>query len=367
MARPSDNLLRSGTQIGLTLDRWQEIMIKDIDAFNGLNNPPNPDEVCKSIWTQRMRDQLQEFICAAELMREKELHYFIGHKYTGDEYHDFAPVGNPYILNGKNLVELGKETVDDVSLGVSVSYTADPVTITVASTVEASEIAVYYPNEDVPIHPTSVTSSGGVGTIKIPWARLIKPELNDNREDHLQYSETANYLETVDVKRKWYDASQGAAYVWRKPWGGTECPDDCVDRCQTACVRISGNRGHRIAEVYLEPATYSGQTPTVARCWSYSPPPDMIRVSYVSGMQDALTDLYTARLAQVLLPFEPCDCNDTNFYWADDRERVPGQRTRYGNTEGAIEVWMSDQSQRIGGSGKFPSARGDRNFYGVYL
>lgn len=364
MARISDGLLPdgiwhpsnnpNGTQIGLSLDRYAQLLGWEIIGFNGLNDPDQREDAdCDWLWNQSSRDRLAMAILRAEAMRQDELQYHIGVKYIVDE---FANYRNPITLNMKHLIEVGVPTVADIETGVALVLGAetapnDPVVITVASTVSASEVRVYYPGEDYEITPSSVTTDGATLTIRIPRARLVNPDYNDDRADPLSYYENDNFLTTVDVKRFYMDPADACQYVWRNPcW---VCTDDCTIKYQEACSRIKSMRDLRLSTIYCEPANYaSGAWATAS--WTYSDVPDGIQVSYSSGLGDLLNQTLTARLAHTLMPYSPCNCKAVSVIWEEDRDRVPNTWTPYGNRQGAIEAWMRDSRRRVGQGGKIP-------------
>ena len=77
-------ILPSGQELGLTLDRYQEIMRLPINAFNGLNRPEDiPQYQCSAIWKQSDRLYILEHLTQAEEMREVELGYALAPKYFG--------------------------------------------------------------------------------------------------------------------------------------------------------------------------------------------------------------------------------------------------------------------------------------------
>lgn len=362
--RVSDDLFGVDVQQGMTGDRAQEIMRWDINGFNGLiNKDTNQDLECNSVWTQKQRDWLSLYLQQAEQKREQQVGYHLGKKVVFDEQHQVPPHLNPYTLDKKHLLDVGYPTLDDLQLGeiLTGDYAAglDPVEIVVTTDVSTDEIIVCYPGENVQIRPSSVkattpTYGSRYVTIKIPWARLIKPELNDDREDHLQYSDTTNYLETVDVKRYWFDKSLGAQYVWLNGCcceNFTSCSCDCEPNCQTACTIKKGDRAPRLSEIWLQPATFDEQTATVT-CFTYCPSPDLIQITYVSGKVTLLNELATIKFGFALSPFQPCDCSDVVMYWQDAKAYVPGVLTPYGSTRGAIDAWAEDSQQRIGAGGK---------------
>lgn len=369
MARVSDDILPDGewypgdnpdgTQMGLTLDRYAELLGWGTNGFNGVNRPEDVENVeCDDVWKQSSRDRIAIAIVQAEIMREQEVMYHIGQKFETDEY---TNPYNPLELRWKHLIEVGDPTVTTISAGVVIDHGAetdpnDPVVLSVASTVAAAEVKIYYPGENVEITPSSITTDGATLTIRIPRARLVKPELNDDREDPLSYYENDNFLETVDVRRFYLDPTNACEYIWRNPCSA--CSTDCTVQTQQACWRITSPRAYRLATLYLEPATYTASTATwETNGWSYCDPPDTVRITYKSGKKDLHNMILTARLAHTLMPYCPCDCKAVDQTWQDDRLTVPRVWTPYGNRSGAVMAWTADSRKKMGAGGKFPRAR----------
>lgn len=359
MARVSDGVLPEFSQLGLTLDRYQELMGLPICAFNGVNyGGESHDSSCLDIVNQSQRDTLAMYLLQAEEIREEELGYFLTPKWRVEEHE----VGrdNPFILEKKYLVEVGWPTWALLSEDEAIDFGTgpfstdnppnDPITITLATTVSVYDIAVTYPDEKVLIHPSSVTSSGGVVTIKIPRCRLVDPAYNDDREDPLDYYGDY-FLDTVDIYCYYADPQYGAEFKWIQP----NCDTDCEPNCQPACAIVSGARAYELSIVRLFPATYSSGAWTRTNCFSYSQKPDSARITYKSGRRPSLAnELYTIRLAHTLMPRPPCSCDIVKQKW--ERDRTPaegGQFSAYGSTVGAIEVWMADSRARVGQGGMF--------------
>ena len=338
MAR--SNILNSDIQLGLTLDRYAELMRIPEAAFNGLNRPEDrPTYECTTIWKQYNRDTLAQYIAMAEEMREQEIGTYIAEKYTTGDYR----FGFPLILPKGNVVEIGEKATTTIVAGKVVSYgvLADPVTITTVTTVtDTDEIKVFYPGEDVEIHPSSISISGGTATIKIPRSRLADPTKTLNEDDSPNYSYDANFLVTVDIKRVYYDLTEGAKFIWR----------DCstLNELTQRARPIIDSEKEAIIRCY--PAKYtSGAWAVTAFTYSYAP--DKIRLKYVSGIRASMnTELLTIRLAHSLMPYKPIDCEAVSQYWQRDTE-VTKSNSPYGNTAGAIDVWVADSRKKEGAGG----------------
>lgn len=359
MAR--SDILPGDQVLGLTLDRYQEIMRFPIAAFNGLHKA---DEAgcydCAAIWKQTDRDGMALALAQAEQMREHELGYFLSPKYVvGDEYdYEF-----PLILTNKYLIAVGTRRVDVIESGASLTLRdlggniIDPVVVVTPTTVtNPDEICVYYPNEDIEIHPSKVTISGGNATIEIPRSRLVSPSVDTNCEPPPEYDDDTNFLATVDVKHC-YTVEPGAYFYWF----GNQCDIFSVPNLstanQSAYARIVSSR---LSIVKLYPGVYAGGIWSGASM-SYCYQPTFVRVSYLSGIRSSSqTELDTARLAHTLLPnIIPDRVDLCSGCWKGDMERDTSQLvTPYGMSTGAIAAWMADSRSKIGQGGKFPRVRG---------
>jgi hypothetical protein len=342
MARISYNTLADDYQEGITLDRYQELMGLPLNAFNGLNNPDEiNDYVCSTIWTQGHRDYLAKYLAASEEMREQELGFFIAPKYISNERH--VPKSST-ILNRKWFVKIGKKTDTLISSGVSLVLSTiygvyDPVVIIVPTTVtDASEILVTYPGEKIAIHPTYVSISGGNVEIRIPRGRLVDPTLNDDREDHLDYFDDANFITSVDVYRRWYDPTYGIEIV-------SHIENTFTESIKAGFALVLDNR---TAVVEVHQATWVAGVPSpdcAASCTDFK----FMRINYLSGRQSSIkVELETARLAHTLMPYSPCACEPVQLYWLDDCNSKDYDLTPYGNKSGAINAWIADSRSKIG-------------------
>lgn len=365
MSRVGDNILPGDAALGLLLDRYQEIMALPANAFNGLNKPIEiPRYECSTIWKQSDRDYLATYIAMAEEMREQELGYYVAPKYTADEEQNY---GVPLTLNKKHLIECGARATSVIEAGAALDLGPvapseadppnDPVEISITTVVAVSEIAVFYPGEDVEIRPSSVSATGGIVTIKIPRARLVNPVYNDNREDHLDYYDNDFFLTTVDVKRVYTDTGSGIVIVWDsrgRVVAGVQTYPDGRETEQEAVCQIIGRQAYRISEVHVYPASGG-----IGAGFTYCTFPAILRLSYLSGRQSSpRTEIETARLAHVEMPNVPCTCPYVKEYWDKDRVDDPsGLVTPYGYARGAVKAWLSDSRAKVGQGGKFPPAR----------
>ena len=365
MARVSDGVLPDGAVIGMSLDRYSDIigsqMGHNLCAFNGINRPSEDHPLsCMSILSQSDRDEIAKYIYQAEEMREEELGYFLTPKWTTEELGVGA--GNPFELQHKFLIEVGTPTWSAISLGEAVTFGVPPfspaneptdpvqIVVTVATTVPLGEIVVTYPDELVKIKPSSVTRLGTDVTISIPRCRLVKPEYNDDWQDPPSYYDDDVFLDTVDVYRLYSDVSTGAQFVWY----AASCDTDCEPNCQPACPMIVGTMAHELSLVTIKPATYSNSAWTTG-CMRYSYKPDAARFTYLSGKTASMTnELFTIRLAYTLMNRPPCSCEVIDHLWQEDRVKMERMYTPYGFMAGSGAAWLHDQRQKVISAGVFP-------------
>lgn len=339
--------------MAVTLDRYQELLRLPEAAFNGLNKPDDVHRFeCSLVWNQRQRELLAIALQQAHDKRITELGYYLKPTYvTGEEHY----LENDVVMLDKyHLIDVGVHTLADVELGVTLDHgvqTApnDPVTLSIVlpSGLSGGEVHVFYPDDDVRIFPSKVTVASGTIKMSIPRSRLVKPELNDDREDHLSYYNNDNFLETVDIKYSYTHPANGVLFAW----DSANCPPGCTSTTQQGCAMIKGERARRISKINVRPGSYSGATFTsghFSRCGI----PATVRVSYLSGKQANMNDeMMTVRLAHTLMHDSPCSCSVVDAMWRDDRSSEDKSVTPYGYSKGATAVWLNDMRARIGAGG----------------
>jgi len=349
-----DASILAGIQLGLTLDRYQELMRFPIAAFNGLYKAEEEGCYdCAAIWKQTDRDAFAIAIAQAEEMRERELGYHVAPKYINDERYDYA---YPSILIKKHLIAVGSKATSTIQFGVPLVLSVagvinDPVVISVPTTVTVvSEIKVYYPGEDVEIHPSSIIISGGNAIICIPRSRLVDHDVDTNCEPPPMYTDDSNFINTVDVKRVYTDPNDGAFFVCG---GDCGCVNPLCSYCaagftETHQQAYPNIESRRLSIVRLCPGSYSGGawTPTLSLCCD----PTRISISYLSGIENSMyTEMITLRLAHTLLPTILPDRIDLcSGCWKGDMERDENtELTPYGDTRGAVNAWIADSRSKV--------------------
>jgi hypothetical protein len=200
----------------------------------------------------------------------------------------------------------------------------------------------------------SVSISNGNITIKIHRARLVNHAYLDDREDHLEYDDNDNFHESVDVYRRYTTLTDAVKYVWLPM--ATCDKSTFASATQDAYPVIENSR---LSIVHFHPAVYSGDTVVPTYSFSGTTFPSQISVSYLSGRDsNPSTEIDTCRLAHTFMPHPPDTYEPYKLTWIDDHT-VPEQATitPYGNSNGALKVWISDARERVGFGVKIPKLR----------
>lgn len=209
------------------------------------------------------------------------------------------------------------------------------ITVTAAQLAAAGavreEVAIYFPERDgndafwIPdVQLVDVPLTGDVDIIG-RRSLFVELPLWDVADD-IDLSVNANFIDEVEVYRRYNDPSEQAQVVWQ---GGAMagCSTTlCADTCQDACMNIEEKR---LGVVRTVPATYSSGSWSLAS-FQVARLPDKARLWYRHGL--LLVDLWNkiqlqpsiaeaiARLANTYLPAAPCGCDQTQYRWQRDRE-----------------------------------------------
>jgi hypothetical protein len=336
----------------VTLPRYAKIIGYPECQFFGVNNPDDlMDSECREIWLKPERDDILKYLAEAQGEIEDILHYSIGYKWKADERH---PYGFPLLAKWAWVIEAGVRATSTISAGEAVSHLTDPAVIgPVATTVtDEDEIKVYYPatlvEEEIEIHPSDIDLAGGFVTIYVPRCRMVLPTLVDNDRTGIDYTDTTNFLQTVDVVREYNDASTNATLVWPHSCE-TVSACSCDDYTQDACIYV---RSTEIGALDVLPATYSGGAWSATSCTRCGQP-EYVEVNYRAGvaMTRQMEDMIV-RLAHAKMPEEPCGCEIAKRLWRRDRA-VPKVFTKerlncpFGLEQGAWVAWKWANGLRV--------------------
>lgn len=290
-----------------------------------------------------------------------------------------------YIISGgieaKTLVEASAPVVysDDDSDGY-----AETATITVATSVtDEEEIAIFYPGENADdaweVRPLrSVVIAGGSAVIRIWRQQLLIKNLQQGFGEAATRAADAlintNFLTSVDVYRRYNDASMQAQFIGVSMCGCGSCPY-CTFSVQNGCFVT---RDARLGIVMPTPAEWNVTTQEFDTGVCCMIQPDRIRLYLRSGFKSAKInrplnnmdpDLARAiaYYAASMLERPLCACKALEaqiMYWRTDFDLVKSSQagsTAYrrnnkaldnplGTTRGAVNAWHIINKIRLGES-----------------
>jgi hypothetical protein len=348
----------------VTLPRYAKIVGYWEESFFGINRAGAPQS-CRSIWVKRERDLVARYLAEAQEEVEAEINYPLG---TWRWFQDTLPYTWPLEAPWGWVIEGGIEVVTVIAADEAIDHTTDPAVIgPVATTVtDEDEIHLFYPaslvEEDVEIHPSDIDLDTGAGTVtfQVPRARLVAPAYVDNPRTGLDYTDLANFLALLDVRRVYNDPSTQAVLRWPNRSSSTclpgcDCPV-CSTYTATGCITV---RQSNIGSLSVLPATYSGGAWTSTACASCcTGDPQRVTINYRAGK--ALTrqaEDAVVRLAHAKMPEEPCACELVSLLWKRDRH-VPDVVTRerincrFGLSDGAWAAWQFCQAMKLWRGGR---------------
>lgn len=352
MARVSDGIIKYPSVLGLTLDRYQELMRMHIglSSFNGLIRTDGVEQSdCMEPWSQNDRDALALALVTAEEMREHELGYSPALKWVLSERHLFK---NPIILDRKWVRQIGLPVLTILVASQAIILrngggVLDPVSfeVEVPPDTLADDIVVTLPGDAQAIGLSKVVIVGTTATIYIPRPRLVK--LAVMTQDNLMYDDDSVFTDSVDVYLSSVNPV-GAKAIWLKhgcTTGGYLSDYDVQD-----LYPVINNS--RIGSIDVRYGDYvdGSWLPTANTYCEY---PDFMTVSYQAGEASIINTTLTMALAHTLLPYmlpgrmtPGCNC------WQPDLENSKVV-TPYGHMMGAYRTWLQDSRSKVMG-GIFP-------------
>lgn len=338
----------------VTLARYAAIIRYPECAFWGVTRDGDAQYQCRLLWTKAQRDMLARYLGEAQIEIENEIGYFLMPRYVvgrlADEpngstrYVDDQTYLSPISARWPRVIAAGVRAEANISLGAAVSHVADPAVIgPIATTVtDPAEIYVYHPGSDVEINPSDITIAGGNVTITVPRCRMVKESLAGD-DSGIDYTVTANFEQTVDVKRVYTDAATNAELVSPHQCNPLCDSQGCSEQTITGCIYlVDGLLGH----LAIRPATYSAgawATNSYTCCRALT----RARLNYLAGEKDLTPQAEDAivRLAHSKMPQEPCGCEVGQWMWKRDRhtpEILTRERIncRFGMSDGAWTAWQ---------------------------
>lgn len=329
-------------------DYWNYLQINE-NAGYGIRNYPNERQMgCDDLWQHTQRFFLAEAIwkSLSRLEADRWMGFPLFRKYYDNVQRSYTSK----IALGKWLRGVGVETNTLIQASKIINLSTagvihDPVSFTIAVTfTDIDELVVTYPGTMYRVTPSEITIAGGVATVRIPRARLLKTEFHRDYDDvnhRPQYDDDANFLDTVDVYRNYLDVTTGANLVW---WGPNGCQIGGFgepisaggDTRQLAAPYVTQQR---FGILYLEPATYSAGAwhragSSLRRC------PNGIEINYMRGYYDRY-DFVDPSIARAIiaithnnLPQKYCAACEVQgkFFEDDNKPLEPAARLGMGRS-----------------------------------
>lgn len=334
------------------------------------------------LYVQSERDMIANALYEAGQMMSDVLGFFPRPHWTSERI--FLGRGAWYDLQPHNLShgyiqEFGVRTTSLIQAGVSVVYsdsnsdgTDDTVTITVTTSVDAGEIAVFFRvadgaesagHEHWEIEPLTVTVSGGVATITGSRYLFVHPaniwakpyeQPNFNVKEAGNTQGTAAFVTAVDVYRVYSDSTSAATMNSDPIW----CYG-CSTSLGTNTTSVGTGRilDSRLSIVQVRPSS------CCSTCGTW---PETVDVYYkagyplANGKMDRRLEQALIRLANTLIPYQPPTFNDRTLnMWKEDRQYVQqGQvmekdLSPFGNLmRGRVEAWSLIKRMALGSGSK---------------
>lgn len=372
----------------LSLEEYAHFLGISETALFGFVCDADPTMGCSDfIWDETSRFQMIKAIQQAEKALATHLKHPLKPTYFCDEYYKFRHC-ELQLRRGK-VISVGAKVLETVFLGKSTEivsvddedqeFVLDSATIQVSvDFTDCRELVVFYPGQTRwEIHPSEITIEGGIATIVIPKARLLKPEL---LRDYTDVSERPNcvtpsvFLDTVDIYHRFPDAAQAVTFVWKRINCGCStpfCSHTAINPgevvTQTGAMLITDAR---LGMVKVEPATWNTETGVFnSVTWSECRAPDWVLVNYVAGINDDCdgvcppdldAELVRAiiALAHSNLPTGLCGCaRATLYYEMDSKVPTPDEGptifSPFGITRGQNLAWQILKRNSLGWGGMF--------------
>jgi hypothetical protein len=283
----------------------------------------------------------------------------------------------PVLLNEGMIQNIGVEAFTLIQAAAPVVYADndgdglfEDWTVTVVSSVDTSEIALYFVmgdrlTEDAGfsgrwrIEPVTVIQSGANTIISGKRWLVVRPELYENKSNYpIDPTANTNFVTTLDVYRR-YTKTDGvdsrvdsqSAIIWEsKPcfWGCNNSIPNSGDPYSEGWV--AGRAGIRDASsgiVVPAEAVYnasSGSWNHPSLCLSSCGEPDRVMIRYLAGFpkethgwMDPFMTKLVARLSAAEMTRKICACDQANrewSHWQQDVSRVEGPETYQINFDG---------------------------------
>jgi hypothetical protein len=351
--------------------------------FNQLAGANAPlTEPCDEVYIQRNRDDIADGLYLAVELVTEELRFYPRPVWLTERL-DLGH-GNPMewqTLKTKwgYVEEFSIRTQELIEAAVAVVYSDedgdgfnDTATITVATTVSADEIRVYFQtsdgassagDDDWEIEPLTVTSDGATATITGGMYLFADPEVvwehpledpNYLVKQPFNSTDAANFVTAVDIYR-----------VYGNTTGAVKLLTDPILDCSVAnSGDVSENAVGRIIDARLgQFQVRLGNCTDLTNCTYY---PQQIWISYKAGyplrngLMDRTLERNITRIANTKIPYKPdTDCKErTITMWQNDCEEIGSVGTMTtpppwgGMTRGEWDGWNMIKRLRLSRGGK---------------
>lgn len=362
------------------LNAWQRIMLADIWHFNQAKGQGAPLKEGRNVYIQQERDDIAR---ALNVAVEKAVPY-LGFYPRPVYLTEVIPLstGAPFQMqtlrtSSKYIEAFGVRAVSLIQAGAPIVYSDvggiganDTATITVPTTVSASEIQVFFRTADgatsaadefYEIEPLTVTIVGANAVITGPRALFVKPstiwdvpyDYDGGNFAERNYADTAlaaGFVTAVDVYRVYTDSSNAVNVISDDAW--TDGLDVATSTLTAAQARIVDAR-LGIFQV----------RPTCTNCMGV---PSQVSVKYKAGlplvrgrmhptMEEALIRFSNTLMGQKIISLYEYPENK----WVYDREAMPPEllqppdvQNPFGIMRGQIHAWRVMMDMAIAGGGK---------------
>ena len=365
-----------------TLNLWQRTMGENIWRYNqvlgagvALKDGGTP------IYVQPDRDEIASTLAQSWDILSHYLGYFPRPIYVGER----IPINraNPYQFQTLRtkwgyVQAYGQRATTLIQAGAAVVYSdsdndgiVDRGTVTVTTTVDASEIQVFFrvadgaesaANVQWEIEPAKVSKSGNTATITFHRALAVQPSIwalpflyDSNNYTTRNAANTSNpndFVSAVDVYRVYTDTTQ--AYVIQD--NGYQYGLNYATSTQTAAAIRSVDSVQGIFQVRVSDCCIS--------CGQY--PPESVDVYYlagyplVNGDMDINLAVALSRLANTFVGIDLCNLWDIRLNkFKTDRDPMnrallqPSDVANpFGITQGAVAAWQKVRYKALGQGGK---------------
>lgn len=401
----------ASTKTKLSLSAWAKIFGMHPLHFNQVRLDTNLH--CDQILFQHewqtadhvSREEIARAIAEAESNIELYLGYRLTPTWEVDEWretikpfrpemvsyngHDVRGFLNTVRANWGYMISGGVEAKTLIDADAAITYSDEDgdgyfetATVTVSTTVQdINEICVFYPGRDGDdgweIRPIEVVINAGTATITFRRELAVissKLDAFDIEGAEAIGTEDEDFLEEVDVYRRYNDPQTQVTMMWEPPagglcgtCGGSGC-SSCSYSVQTGCLLLRGDPRQSILAYH--PAEWDeDELEFTSTSWSVSRQPDIVRLYYYAGWRNK-SQRYVSRMspewerivayyAASLLDRPPCDCSKGNWaYWRQDLTLITGdedgrpvfrdpsgllgnsiQDNPFGSRRGAVNAW----------------------------